>query len=305
MQLTGRTGHRQFTANKPQRVEGADSSRLASWRGMKKHACKPGGSSGFTLLELLVVISIIAVLASLLLPALSRAKRRAHMINEVEAARHLLLAWKMHSGDHDGQLFPGYRYGIAAFDDLGQPIGHPINARYPWRLAPYLGENFRAMYKNENAALLGEFKNQPHDQYVYAASVFPSLGLNAVFVGGNDSVLPPGQANARFGDVVALYEDTLQRPAELIVFASARGPFNGQTVNGYFEVRPPNMTARVWSAEFSEDAPAGQYGFVHPRWGGKAVVAIADGHVESFGKSDLEDMRHWCDAADAANWTLR
>jgi prepilin-type N-terminal cleavage/methylation domain-containing protein/prepilin-type processing-associated H-X9-DG protein len=263
---------------------------------------------GFTLIELLVVIAVIAILASLLLPALAGARKRAQMTNEIAAAKHLLLAWRMYADDHEGQLFPGYRYGLEANDDQGHAIGHPVNARYPWRLAPYLDDNFLAMYKNENAALLARFRSQPHADYVYAASVYPSFGINACFMGGNDPVLPPETANAVYGSVVALREEDIERTSDLIVFASARGGATtpGEVAQGYFEVRPPYLTRRLWSSEFNEANPAGNYGFVHPRWGGgRAVVALADGHVETFGKEQLEDMRHWCDKADRADWTLR
>jgi prepilin-type N-terminal cleavage/methylation domain-containing protein/prepilin-type processing-associated H-X9-DG protein len=58
--------------------------------------------SGFTLLELLVVVAILAVIAGLLLPVLHRAQAKAQGINCLNNLRQMQMAWQMYTDDHAG-----------------------------------------------------------------------------------------------------------------------------------------------------------------------------------------------------------
>jgi len=227
--------------------------------------------AAFTLLELLVVIAVICILASLLLPAMARAKGKAQGIACLNNTKQLGLAWMLYADDHSGRL----AYNLGGMADV-RSIAQRTNLNWVNNIMTWELDSDNTNITTITEAGLGPYANNavniyrcPSDNVLSDIQKgagwlrrVRSYSMNAM-VGDAGELSSSGFNQNNPGYVQFFTASSIPRPAGIFVFLDE----HPDSINdGYF----------LEKDDYPEwfDLPASYHN-------GAASFSFADGHSES------------------------
>jgi len=272
---------------------------------------------GFTLVELLVVMAIVALVLAVLLPALGSARANAEKLRELNDIRQVGMAWSMYSSSANGQLLPGYldpvvqqtwgvRYPIAS---ANASVPADDAAPYPWRLMPYLGGNHLILNGHRTDVVDADPLSE-----MAATARHPAFGYNAIYLGGwyerASDLHRPYRVRFEAAKVVARSAAQIDRPEEIVAFCSSRDPGALQRGNaadsspGSHYVVPPILgDTPQWDGSSGVIETFGQTAPPLARYTSQVAAVLVDGHTAAEGPAGLNDQRRWIPRATTVDFT--